>query len=222
MINIGVVSDVSWDNYILVHNKFKKLSDEHHRIHFIYNKNLEMLCNCANSNNLTVVRNSSNTLSNCSYNLLKICDIWIIFTNCIEYLTLPRLILDKCNEYSIKYIRISERLNDYYSFDNCEKTFKKNIMNLQKCKNKNNLEKFNYSDYNEVYNEIKKELILTSEIKTIIRLKYEKSNDDKKDKQIKLLYNKEEYKTNKHMVKQSKMYSTLVFENNRKNYYKNI
>lgn len=221
MINIGIVCDVTWDNYIHVHNKFKKLSDDNHRLHFLYNKNLEILCNCANNNNLTVVRNSSNTLSNNVYNLLKVCDFWIIFTNCIEYLTLPNLIIEKCNEYSIKYLRVSERLDDYYSFNNSEKTFKKTLLNLQICINKNNIEQFNYNDYNDNFKFIKKELKLTSEIEYLIKQKYQNLDDERKNKQIKLLYDKDEYKANKQGLKQAKQYSTLLFASNRKNYYKN-
>ena len=221
MINIGIVCDVTWDNYILIHNKFKKLSNDNHRLHFLYNKNLEILCNCANNNHLTVIRNSSNTLSDNVYNLLKVCDFWIIFTNCIEYLTLPYLIIDKCDEHLIKYLRVSERLDDYYSFDNNEKTFKKTLLNLQICTNKNNIEQFNYNDYNDNFNTIKKELILNQEIKDTIRLKYSNLEDNKKNKQIQLLYDKDEYKTNKQAIKQAKQYSTMIFAANRKNYYKN-
>jgi len=221
MINIGIVCDVTWDNYILVHNKFKKLSNEYYRIHLIYNKNLEMLCNCAYNNNLTIIRNSAKTLSECVYNLLKICDFWIIFTNCIEYLTLPQLILNKCNEYNLKYIKISEKFDDFYSFNN-DKSFKKTINKLEKCDNKLNIEFFNDSDYDNNYKIIKKELILTPDIVERVKNNYLKNNDNKKNNSIQLLYDKDEYKRNKQSIKQLKEYSTMVFVNNRRNYYKEL
>ena len=221
MINIGIVCDVSWDNYILVHNKLKKLSNEYHRIHLIYNKNLEMLCHCSYNNNLTVIRNSAKTLSECVSNLLKICDFWIIFTNRIEYLTLPQLILNKCNEYNLKYVRISENFDDFYSFNN-DKSFKKTINNLEKCDNKLNIEFFYDLDYDNNYKIIKKELILTPDTIERVKNNYLKNTDNKKDNSIQLLYDKDEYKRNKQSIKQLKEYSTMLFVNNRRNYYKEL
>ena len=222
MINIGIVSDVTWDNYILIHNKFKKLSNEHHRLHFIYNKNLEMLCNCAYNNNLSIVRNSGKTLSYCVYNLLKICELWIVFTNNIEYLTLPQLIINKCEEYSIKYIKISQQFEDYYSFNNNNISFKKSIKNLEINQNKKIIELFIYNDYNNNYQIIKKELILSQEIIEKVKKNYNLQNENKKNKSIELLYDKDRNKTNKLSLRASKNYSTIVFLNNRRNYYKDI
>ena len=147
---IGIVSDISWDNFILINNKFKKIDDENFTLHFIYNKNLQMFSNCAYNNNLTIIRNSGKSICNCAYNLLKACDIWLVFTNNIEYLTLPQLIISKCTEFNIKYIIISEysRDNDIYSFDKSSSSFKKTINNISTCENKINVESFNYNDYN--------------------------------------------------------------------------
>ena len=101
-----------------------------------------MMCNCAYNNNLTIMINSGSILSECVSNLLEICDVWIIFTNYTEYLTLPQLIITKCNEFNIKHIIISEHLNDYYLFET-KFSFKKTIINLEICLNKVKVEKFN-------------------------------------------------------------------------------
>ena len=98
MINIGVVTDISWDNYILIFNKFKKINSENYRLHSIYGKTLELISICANKNLLTLIRHYSDNLSKTIYNMLQICDIWIIFTNQIEYNTTSRLVIEKCKE----------------------------------------------------------------------------------------------------------------------------
>ena len=221
MINIGIVCDVSWDNYILIHNKFKKFDNDFSRLHLIYNKNLQMFTNCAYNNNLSIIRNSGKDISDCAYNLLKICDIWIIFTNNIEYLTLPQLIINKCNEFSIKYIRINEydKNNDYYSFET-DKSFKKTILKLETCSNKSNVTQFDYTDYNDNFKTIHIELNLTSETIQKLKLKYNDQNIKKKENSIKLLYNKDENKLNKSYIKGSKDWNSITYGTNRMNYYK--
>ena len=218
MINVGIVCDISWDNYILIHNKFKKLSNDNCRLHLIYNKNLQMMCNCAYNNNLTIMRNSGSILSECASNLLKICDVWIIFTNYTEYLTLPQLIITKCNEFNIKHIIISEQLDDYYSFINIQ-SFKKTINNLEICLNKVKVEKFNDELYNENFLLIKKELNLTPEIILSIRNKYENVNTSRQEKSIRLLYNKDDNRLNKLSIKGEKEFNSLMYASNRINYY---
>jgi len=219
---IGIVSDISWDNFILINNKFKKIDDENFTLHFIYNKNLQMFSNCAYNNNLTIIRNSGKSICNCAYNLLKACDIWLVFTNNIEYLTLPQLIISKCTEFNIKYIIISEysRDNDIYSFDKSSSSFKKTINNISTCENKINVELFNYNDYNLSYESIIPNLVLTSEIINKIRQSNLNMDKQRKEKSISLLYNKNEYKMNKTQQKSSKELKTVEYLSNRMNYYK--
>lgn len=224
MQNIGVCCDVNWDNFILIFNKFKKINNQHIRLNTIYGKTLEILNNCSIKNNITLVRHYSESLSKTVYNLLKICDCWLFFTNMIEYNTPLALIKEKCDEYNIKYIIISEynRESDYYSFPNDDKlSFKKIVNNIDKI----NLEilPFNDNNYNELFNKYYNlPLLLIPEIKEKIKLAYSSIDKVKKERSIKLLYDKDEFKKEKAMNKSLKSYTQLQFNQNRLNYYKNI
>ena len=224
MINIGVISDSTWDNFILIHNKFKKLNDENYRLHTIYGKTLEIFNNCSTKNMLTLHRHYSDNLSTVIFNLLKICDIWLIFTNNIEYLTPPSLIIQKCDEYSIDYIIISEysKDSDLYSFDNKNLTFKKTLINLQGNLNKLNVKEFNNIDYNDNFTKkISVAINITPDIKKKIKETASRVAQQKKEKGIKLLYDKEELKKEKLFRKMNKSFKQIEYSNNRINYYKN-
>lgn len=225
MQNIGVVCDSSWDNFILVNKKLKKINPEHYRIHAIYGKTLEIFNNCCTNNLLTLIRNYSDNLCKTVYNLLKICDIWLIFSNLIEFNTQTRLIIDKCEEYNIKYIIISEfsREKDYYSFDADPKlSFKKKLMNINKIINDNPIIYFEYPIYNENFTRnINISISISQEIKNKLRQSYNIMNQNKKDRSIKLLYDKDEIKREKNIKKTMKEITQLNFNNNKLNYYKN-
>ena len=229
MLNIGVVCDLTWDNYALINNKFKKLNDENYRLHAIYGKTLEIFNNCSNKNKLTLYRHCSENLSTLIYNLLKICDIWLIFTNHIEYLTPPSLVIQKCYEFSINHIIISEcsRDLDIYSFITSDLTFKKIITNLflnleTNLKNKLNIKPFNDIDYNtNFYKKIYVPININPEIKKKIKESTEKILQHKTEKSIKLLYDKEELKKEKLYKKMNKNFKQIEYSNNRINYYKN-
>lgn len=226
MLNVGVVSDSTWDNYILTEKKLKKLNSEKFRIHGIYGKTLDLFQNLSNKHYLTLNRHYSDNISNTIYNMLKICDIWLIFTNHIEYLTSPSLIIELCDKYNIKYIIIGEysRENDYYSFEcDTELSFKKLMNGLTHKTEDNCIEQFNHENYNDNY--ISRQFIpicISPSIKGKIRSSYEKINDSKKSRCIKLLYDKDELKREKQMKKTAKEANQLQFMNNRLAYYKNI
>lgn len=230
MKNIGIVCDTMWDNYILINNKFKKINSEHYRINAIYGKTLDIFNVCASNNHLTLIRHYSDNLCKTIYNLLKICDIWLIFTNYIEYNTQTRLVIEKCEEYNIKYIIISEysRNVDYYSYDNDKNlSFKKNLENISKTEyndnNDNNILEFDYKEYNGNFNRIGfVPLNITADIRTKLRESYGTISQHKKDRSIKLLYDKDEFKREKQVKKTIKEITQLDFTKNRLNYYKNL
>ncbi len=225
MINIGVICDTTWDNYILINNKFKKINSEHYRIHTLYGKTLEIFNNCASNNHLTVIRHYSDNLCKTIYNLLKICDIWLIFTNNIEYNTQTRLVTEKCEEYNIKHIIISEysRNEDFYSFEIDKKlSFKKNLEKISKSNN-SNISEFDYKIYNDNFNRTSfVPLNITHDIKVKLKESYESINQRKKERSIKLLYDKDELKREKEYKKSIKEITQLDFNNNRRSYYKNL
>lgn len=257
MLNIGIITDITWDNYILLHDKLRKIHSENYRIHAVYNTNIEIVSRCCNKNNLLLFRHSGQDISKIASTFLKTCDIWIIFSNLIEYLTLPQLIINKCDEYNIKYIIISEfsRDKDYYSFNinemneelidvpatndidsvlsklndldidnqsrNNKKCFKDTLNKLKICGNKLNVKPFVEESYN--LNFLKKQcspLSLTPEIKTLIKNSYDTLDTIKRDKSIKLLYDKSEIKTEKSTKKITKELKQMNFANNRLNYYR--
>lgn len=237
MQNIGIVIDTNWDNYILINNKFKKINPEHYRIHTLYGKTLEIINNCCVSNSLTLIRHAASkdyNLCKIIYNLLKICDLWLIFTNYVEYNTQTRLVIDKCDELGIKYIIVSEhsRTNDYYSFQNDQNlSFKKILMNITKLEIDNILE-FDNEIYNNnfsilnhipinISHEIKSKFKDTSGIKLKLKEIYTSIYEHKNDLNIKLLYDKEEIKREKQLKKNIKEVTQIDFNKNRMNYYKN-
>ena len=223
MINVGVVTDISWDNYILIYNKFKKINPENYRLHVIHGKTLDLINRCSNRTLLTVLRHYSDNLSKTVFNMLKVCDIWIIFTNYIQYNTSTRLVIDKCKEYCIKYLIISEynRDNVYSSFNyNHDISFKKNLDFITK-KEDVQINEFNYIIYNDIY--LSKQhvnITLSNSVKEKIRESYNNINSKKHDKSIKLLYDKDEIKREKQMKKANKAINQLEFSQNRLKYYK--
>ena len=225
MQNIGVVCDTAWDNYILVNNKFKKINPEHYRINALYGKTLETFNNCAANNQLTIIRHFSENLCKTIYNLLKRCDLWLIFTNHIEYNTQTRLIIEKCEEYNINYIIVSEysRDEDYYSFEhNKELSFRKILKNITRFNN-DNISEFDYKEYNDNYNRMSfVPLNISHDIKTKLKESYTSISQHKKDRSIKLLYDKDELKRDKQLKKAIKEVTQLDFTKNRLTYYKNL
>ena len=230
MINIGVICDTTWDNFILMNNKFKKINSELYRIHALYCKTLEIVNNCCQKNNLTLIRNYSDSLTKTIYNMLKTCSVWLIFTNQIEYNTPPQLIISICDKYNINYIIISEysRNIDYYSFEiDNELSFKKilskiNISNYTNIDNIDILNNQDYKDYNDIF--IKKSvisLLIKQEIRDKLRCTYSEIEQSKKDRYIKLLYDKDEFKKEKQVKKTLKKINQMTFSLNRRNYYKN-
>jgi len=222
MLNIGIITDISWDNFILIDKKVKKINSEVFRLHTVYNKNIEIVRKNCNKYFLTLINNSGDEVSRIISNVLKICDIWLIFTNNIEYLNIPSLVIDKCNEFNIKYIIISEHSRDvdYYSFENNEKTFKKTLNSITSCKNKDNVVNFNYEEYNSMF--YKKNYVninLTDDIRNKIRKTYETIESERKTKSIQLLYDKKEMKSAKAFKKTNKECNQLSYGQSRLNYY---
>ena len=225
MQNIGVVCDNTWDNYILINNKFKKINSEHYRINALYGKTLEVFNNCASNNYLTLIRHYSDNLCKTIYNLLKICDVWLIFTNYVEYNTQTRLVIEKCEEYNIKYIIISEssRNEDYYSYEHDKNlSFKKNLANITKTEN-SNVSEFDYKEYNDNFSRLGSVLLnISHDIRTKLKESYGSISQHKKERSIKLLYDKDEFKRDKQLKKTIKEVTQLDFTKNRLNYYKNL
>jgi hypothetical protein len=220
MQNIGVISDIHWDNFILINNKFKKINPEQCRLHTIYSRTLEVINNCSNKNMLTLIRHYSDNLSKTIYNLLKICDLWIIFTNNIEFNTPARLIMEKCDEFGIKYIIVSEysRDKDYYSFPiNDKLSFKKIIIDILKIDIV--IDEFNDTVYNDFFN-IKNNDLIKLNFKNKIRETYKDIEQHRKERGIKLLYDKDELRTEKQAKKTIKEIKMIQFTNNKLNYYK--
>lgn len=227
MIHIGVICDLNWDNFILMNNKFKKINPQTYCIDAIYCKTLEIINNCCLRNNLTLIRNYSDSLSKTIYNMLKICNLWLIFTNHCEYNTSSQFIISLCEKYNIKYIIISEhnRNNDYYSFEiDSEQTFKKHINKIDKSYNDDILYTYedDFKEYNDNFSKkAQVSLLIKHEIRTKLKDIYSDIDKQKKDRSICLLYDKEELKKEKQVKKTIKAINQLTFSTNRRNYYKN-
>ena len=225
MIHIGVVCDITWDNFILINNKFKKISPETFCINALYCKTLSIINNCCLKNNLTLIRNYSDLLSKTILNMLKICNIWLIFTNNVEYNTPTQMIISLCNQFNIKYIIISEynRSNDYYSFErDKDLSFKKILNTITKTYNEHiSFEHEEFQDYNDLFTKkIQVSLLIKQEIRAKLRDTYLDIERQKKERTICLLYDKDELKKEKQIKKTIKTINQMTFTNNRRNYYK--
>ena len=226
MLNIGVICDLTWNNYILAEKKLKKFDPEKYRIHCIYGKTLDFFQNICNKHSLTINRHYSDNLCYTLTNMLKICDIWLIFTNQIEYLTCSQLIIEKCNEYDIKHVIIGEfnRDNVFYSFEHDSKlSFKKIIKTLTSKTEDFCIKNFNDENYNDNFNSKQfVPIILSPNIRSRLKTTYKELNDAKNNRSIKLLYDKDEIKKEKQLKKSAKEATQLQFINNRMSYYKNL
>lgn len=230
--NICLISDINWNNYILINKKIKKFDAENYRLHRIYT-NQTIIEDCCNNNEVYLIRHSGENITNIIFDLTKICDIFIIFTNLIEYLTASSLAIELCKYYNIPYIIVSEydRENDFYSIKNDYKSFKKFIENIElNSKLRNNINynsifnifnKEEINKYNEYFiNKAYKHINLTDDIINKLRNSYISEDNKKKENSIKLLYDKDKLKVEKLSRRHNKEYKQLVFANNRINYYK--
>jgi len=222
MLNIGIVCDTTWDNFILIDKKFKKICPEKFKIHAIYGKTLEIFNNCSNKYNIQLIRHYSDNLCNTILNMLKLCELWIIFSNNIEYLTPPSLVIQLCDEYNIKYCIIREynRENDYYSFKiDVSLSFKKIINSISPKECQYDIKYFDYKEYNQNYSSKQVvPLCLSPTIKNKIKSSYGHAVESKNS--IKLLYDKDEIKREKQVKKTIKEANQLQFLHNRLNYYR--
>jgi len=226
MIHIGVICDLNWDNFILINNKFKKINSQIYCIDAIYSKTLEIINNCCLTNNLTLFRNYSDCLSKTVHNMLKICNLWLIFTNHCEYNTSSYLVISLCKKYNIKYIIISEhsRNYDYYSFEvDSKQTFKKHLNQIDKFYSTNILysNQDEFKEYNDNFSKkAQVSLLIKPDIREKLKYMYSEIDKQKKDRSISLLYDKEELKKEKQVKKTIKAINQLTFSTNRRNYYK--
>ena len=224
--NILVVNDLNWDNYALINKKQKKIDSENFRVHLINTRN-NILDKCCRSNELYFVRHTGKNIIDIFQKLIQFIDICVIFTNSTEYLTNSDLIRSICDSENLPYVLVSEhsREIDYYSFDNPHKTFKKMINSLNFERKAIDISSFiNDSEIimynNNYYSRITKELFLSENILFKLRSKHISIDETKKNRSIKLLYDKTTSKLEKQTRRACKEYKQLEFGNNRLNYYK--
>jgi hypothetical protein len=128
--------------------------------------------------------------------------------------------MEKCDEFGIKYIIVSEysRDKDYYSFPiNDKLSFKKIIIDILKIDIV--IDEFNDTVYNDFFN-IKNNDLIKLNFKNKIRETYKDIEQHRKERGIKLLYDKDELRTEKQAKKTIKEIKMIQFTNNKLNYYK--
>ena len=86
-----------------------------------------------------------------------------------------------------------------------------------------NISEFDYKEYNDNFTRMTLvPLNVSSDIKTKLRESYGSISQHKKERSIKLLYDKDEFKRDKQLKKTIKEVTQLDFTKNRLNYYKNL
>tara|TARA_B100000886_G_C20373602_1_gene470708 strand:- start:270 stop:1073 length:804 start_codon:yes stop_codon:yes gene_type:complete len=233
--NIGIICDNSWDNYLIMNKYLKKIDPDYYKIHTLYFKNLSIIQKSNNNCNITLLRHGGDNLIKITYNLFKIVDFWIIFTNQIEYLSPVALIYEKCQSLNINYILINENNNLTFNLNKNENIENFNQIKIQSFKKFLkfiiiNEIKFNnlipdydefITDINEDYNKLflekyLPELKLTSDIVSKLKNRYNRIENSKH--QIAILYDKQEAKKEKEAKKLNKQTSYLNFTENRQKF----
>lgn len=231
--NIGIITDVSWDNYIILSNVLNKFDSDYFKLHTIYYKNTWLIHRSNSSNMTTLITHASDDLYKSVSNLFNFIDFWIIFTNFTEYLTPSNLVLTKCQHFNFNHVILSEYnkstviyniedsiFNDFENIKNKKiKKFLKYIFinSFTFTKKKIKYEDFN-DDYNQLYNDVYKtknypELTLNKDDILKIKDKYDQINNAKH--KIKVLYDKKEAKAEKMHRKMVKQQTYIEFTNNR-------
>ena len=231
--NVGIITDISWDNLLLLSNVLNKFDSDYFRLHTVYYKKSGLIQKSNSKNLTTLITHASDDLYKSVSNLFNIIDFWIIFTNFTEYLTPSSLVLKKCEELNFNYIIVTEYIKSnliYYIEDNIYKNFK-NIENkkikkflkfifinsLKFTKMKITYENFN-DDFKSVFDDNYKnknypELILNKEDIVKIQHNYEKISNSRH--KIKVLYDKKEAKLEKMNRKMLKQQTYIEFTSNR-------
>ena len=231
--NIGIITDISWDNYLMLSNILNKLDADYYRLHTLYYKNTWLIQRSNSMNMTTLITHASDDIYKSICNLFNVVDFWIIFTNHIEYLTPSSLIYEKCLEFNFNHIIVTEYSKSQLIY-NIEQNVFNNFKHIENKKIKKFLKfvlinslkfkkiiidfkQFN-DDYNILYNEIHKtknfpELNFSTQDILKIQDKYNKINASKH--KIKVLYDKKEAKVEKMNKKMLKQQTFIEFTTNR-------
>ena len=235
--NIGVICDLSWDNYLIMNKYLKKVDYDYFKFHTIYFKNSHIIQKANNDCFVTLIKHSSNNLLEIINNLFNIIDFWLIFTNNIEYLTPSHLVLNKCKDLNVNHIVITEYLDncEFYLNDDIKcfdliknKSFKKflkflllNEIKINKIKYTEEYTEEYTKEYNKLFLEkIQPEFKLTPQIINKIKESYNHIENSKH--QIKILYDKDEAKKEKEARKMKKQTSFLMFSENKQKFIKSF
>jgi len=193
-----------------MNNKFKKLAVED-IIHTIYTSKIIEIS--ATQNCITLIRHQKNKIG--LSEILYFCDACLIFHNFIEYNTFPSLTIKKCLEYKIPYFIFSEYLSPkkfYCSFNNTDISFRQSLKYISPRDKCNIL----FSDEDIIETETVKDLDL-EKVRENLQYSYEQT---KKNRAIKLLYDKDLLKGEKTIKRTTKEMKKIQFNQNRLTYYK--
>ena len=194
--NVGIIIDVSWDNYILLSNILDKFDSDYYRLHTLYYKNTWLIHRSNSMNMTTLITHASDDIYKSVCNLFNVVDFWIIFTNYVEYLTPSSLVYQKCLELNFNHIIVTECCKSHiiYNIENdvfnhfkkienkkIKKFLKFLLINSLKFTKSKILFKDFTDEYKEQYNEIHKtknmpELSLSKQDILNIQEKYNKIN----------------------------------------------
>ena len=231
--NVGIICDNNWDNFIIMSKFLKKINNDYFKLHSLYFKNFAIIQR-SNCNSLTtLIRHSGDNLTQILYNMFKIVDFWLIFSNQIEYLSPVSLVLEKCRSLNLNYIIINENNDCIFNLNSSLDTFyhlktqtlKKflKFLIINEIKFKNDIKDYDLfiQDINKEYNSLflekySPEIKITSDI--ILKLKTQYSNIEKSKHQIQLLYDRDEAKKEKEAKKLNKQTSYLKFTENRQKF----
>ena len=103
--NVLIITDTSWDNVPIMNRRLCKIPDDC-TIHTIYTKKLALIERCCSANALTNIRHNKNTTQESLCEILNFCDVCVLFHNYTEYNNVCSFVINKCEQYSIKYIVI--------------------------------------------------------------------------------------------------------------------
>jgi hypothetical protein len=206
---ILIVTDVSWDNLPVINRRLCKISPDS-IIHTIYTKNISIIERGCSSNGLQLIRHSKSTKQESLCEILNFCEVCVLFHNFVEHNNVCSFVIDKCEKYSIKYFVFSEYTKDFYcSFIDDEKSFRKALKNIHRE------DTFREVDPDgEIENPVIK-IPDISRVLSIIKESYSEIEETKKERAIKLLYDKE-------LSKEDKASKRALRENSRHEFINSI
>ena len=221
MLSILVVTDLLWDNYAVISKRLSVLNEDN-TVNIFYSKQTEKIASICSEYMLRLYRrylDIKNINEYINKNVCNVVDVVLIFTNRTEINNISEYMIKLCEKNSIPFFVFGEMNSGFlYNNDYFESKFKSHFKKLNK-RDKTEIIPVSFPKIS-----IKIDSTPTSIRDSLLKLRssYEKIEEEKRNKAIVLLYDKEKSKVVKTSIKQQKEISYLEYRNRRNSWLKEI